>query len=58
MFILTEARMRLPPKPQQPDPLETLLKLPAFASVPLTLVQHAQAVPLGVMVRGTLEWLP
>jgi Transposase DDE domain len=57
MFLLTEARMRLPPKPRQPDPLETLLKLPAFACVPLTLVPHAQAVPLGVMVRGTLEWL-
>ena len=49
--------MRLPPKPRQPDPVEKLLKLPAFASVPLTLVQHVQAVPLGVMVRGTLEWL-
>lgn len=49
--------MRLPPKPRRPDPVEKLLKLPAFASVPLTLVPHAQAVPLGVMVRGTLDWL-
>jgi Transposase DDE domain len=49
--------MRLPPMPRQPDPVEKLLKLPAFADVPLTLVSHAQAVPLGVLVRGTLEWL-
>src|SRR5216683_2236924 len=49
--------MRLPPKPRQPDPLEKLLKSRAYADVPITLVQHGQAVPLGVMVRGTLEWL-
>jgi hypothetical protein len=49
--------MRLPPKPRQPDPLEKLLKLPAYASIPLTLVQHGEAVPLGVMVRGTLQWM-
>ena len=25
--------------------------------MPITLVQHGKAVPLGVMVRGTLEWM-
>jgi Transposase DDE domain len=49
--------MRLPPKPRQGDPVEALLKLPEYASMPISLVQHGQAVPLGVMVRGTLEWL-
>ncbi len=48
--------MRLPPKPRKPDPLEKLLVDPSYAAIPITLVQHAQAVPLGVMVRGTLEW--
>jgi hypothetical protein len=49
--------MRLPPKPPKPDPLEKLLLQPSYAAIPITLVQHAQVVPLGVMVRGTLEWL-
>src|SRR5713226_10448336 len=49
--------MRLPPKPKKPDLLEKLLVDPSYAAIPITLVQHAQAVPLGVMVRGTLEWL-
>jgi hypothetical protein len=49
--------MRLPPKPRQPDPLEKLLAGPAYSNIPITLVQHGQAVPLGVMVRGTLEWI-
>jgi IS4 transposase len=49
--------MRLPPKPRKPDPLEKLLVDPSYAAIPITLVQHAQAVPLGVMVRGTLEWM-
>src|SRR2546430_10034881 len=49
--------MRLPPKPRKPDPLEKLLLEPSSAAIPITLVQHAQVVPLGVMVRGTLEWL-
>jgi hypothetical protein len=49
--------MRLPPKPQKPDPLERLLLDPSYAAIPITVVQHAQVVPLGVMVRGTLEWL-
>jgi hypothetical protein len=49
--------MRLPPKPRQPDPLEKLLTQSAYAGIPSALVQHGQAVPLGVMVRGTLEWM-
>lgn len=49
--------MRLPPKPRKPDPLGKLLVEPSYAAIPITLVQHAQAVPLGVMVRGTLEWM-
>jgi hypothetical protein len=49
--------MRLPPKPRQPDPLEKLLACPEYAAIPITIVPHAQAVPLGVLVRGTLEWL-
>src|SRR5271166_4564298 len=49
--------MRLPPEPRQPDPLKRLLKLPAYSNIPIALVPHGQAVPLGVMVRGTLEWL-
>ncbi len=49
--------MRLPPKPSKPDPLEKLLVDPSYAAIPITLVQHAQAVPLGVIVRGTLEWM-
>ncbi len=49
--------MRLPPTPKKPDPLERLLAQPAFDVLPVTLIQHAQAVPLGILVRGTLEWL-
>jgi hypothetical protein len=45
------------PKPKQPDPLERLLALPAYASIPIAVVPHGRAVPLGVMVRGTLEWM-
>jgi hypothetical protein len=52
-----EARMRLPPKPRQPDPLDKLLRCAAYTDLPITLVQHGQAVPLGVLVRGTLEWM-
>jgi hypothetical protein len=55
--------MRLPPKPRQPDPLEELLRGRAYEEIPITLVPHGQAVPLGVMVRGALEpifprWAP
>jgi hypothetical protein len=49
--------MRLPPKPKPPDPLERLLALPAYADIPMAVIPHGQAVPLGVMVRGTLEWM-
>jgi hypothetical protein len=49
--------MRLPPKPRKPDPLEKLLADPSYTEIPVIIRQHAQAVPLGVMVRGTLEWM-
>lgn len=52
--------MRLPPKPCKPappDPLEKLLAEPLYTEIPLAIVPHGHAVPLGVMVRGTLEWL-
>lgn len=49
--------MRLPPTPKKPDPVERLLAQPAFEALPVSLVQHCQAVPLGILVRGTLEWL-
>src|ERR1700683_1385893 len=52
-----ETRMRLPPAPKKPDPLERLLAQAAYQDVPLALVPHARAAPLGVLVRGTLEWL-
>jgi Transposase DDE domain len=49
--------MRLPPKPRPPDPLAKLLTCAAVAPLVVTLVPHADAVPLGVMVRGVLEWM-
>src|SRR4051794_7770945 len=49
--------MVLRPKPRQSDPLRKLLTLPPYTTLPISLVQHGQAVPLGVMVRGTLEWM-
>ncbi len=49
--------MLLRPTRKKPDPLERLLAKPAYRGVPRAIVPHAQAVPLGVMVRGTLEWL-
>lgn len=49
--------MRLPPKRPAPDPLAQLLAEPAAAPLAVTLVPHADAVPLAVMARGTLEWL-
>jgi hypothetical protein len=53
-----EARMRLRPAPKKPDPLEQLLRShPAYQAIPLEILPHARAVPLGVMVRGILEWL-
>src|ERR1700712_4614887 len=44
-------------KSRQPDRVGALLALPAYATIPVALVPHGQAVPLGVMVRGTLEWM-
>jgi hypothetical protein len=44
-------------KSRQPDRLGKLLLLPVYTTIPFALVQHGQAVPLGVMVRGTLEWM-
>src|ERR1700736_4990727 len=55
--LFCETRMVLPPTPKKPDPLERLLAQPAFQQVPVSLVFHAQAVPVGILVRGTLEWL-
>jgi IS4 transposase len=52
--------MLLPPKPKLPDPISKLEKLLAqrpYSQVPISVIPHCEAVPLGVMVRGTLEWL-
>ena len=52
--------MRLPPTPKQPIPLVPLEKLLAqteYREIPITILPHAEAVPLGVMVRGTMEWI-
>src|SRR3954467_8481719 len=49
--------MVLRPGPRQPDPLEQPLASSLYTSLPIALVAHGQAVPLGVMVRGTLEWM-
>lgn len=49
--------MRLPPKPKKPDPLAKLLARPEYHNIPIALLPHAQAIPLGVMVRGAMEWL-
>jgi hypothetical protein len=48
-------RLRLPPR--QPDPLETLLSQPAYDAIPVEIISHCRAVPLGVLVRGTMEWV-
>src|SRR5436309_7273934 len=45
------------PQPSKPLLLEKLLAEPVYNEIPGALVQHCQAVPLGVMVRGTMEWL-
>ena len=54
--MVVRAKMR-PVKSRQPDRLGKLLDLPAYTTMPITLAQHGEAVPLGVMVRGTLEWM-
>ena len=48
--------MRLPPS-KKPVSLEILLHEPALTGIPITIVPHAQAAPLGVLVRGLMEWL-
>ena len=49
--------MRLPRAARKPDPLQKLLAQPEFKAVPVALVAHCQAVPLGVLVRIILEQL-
>lgn len=52
--------MILPPKrprPTRPTPLEKLLSTPVYKEIPPAVVQHGQVIPLGIMVRGTMEWL-
>jgi IS4 transposase len=49
--------MRLPPTPKKPDPLAKLLAQPEFHMIPIAILPHAKAIPLGVMVRGAMEWL-
>jgi IS4 transposase len=48
-----------PKRTQSPNAklLEELLAEPVYKEIPITIVQHCEAVPLGVMVRGTMEWL-
>jgi hypothetical protein len=52
-MILRPKRTQAP----KPNPLEKLLAEPVYKEIPITVVQHGEAVPLGVMVRGTMEWL-
>jgi IS4 transposase len=49
--------MRLPPVPKKPAPLANLLAQAAYHEIPIAILPHAQAIPLGVMVRGAMEWL-
>ena len=52
--------MILPPKRPRPTkltPLEKLLTATVYKEIPPAVVQHGQVVPLGIMVRGTMEWL-
>jgi IS4 transposase len=52
--------MRLPitdKQPKPPTPLEKLLAAPEYSPIPITILPHAEAIPLGVMVRGTMEWM-
>src|SRR5690242_19224756 len=48
--------MRLRPPPKKPDPLERLFEQAAFNTIPVSLLTHCQAAPLGVLVRGLMEW--
>lgn len=47
--------MRLPPAPKKPDPAQALLDLAHDNVIPVFLVQHCQAVPLGVLVHLLLD---
>lgn len=52
--------MRLPPTRKQsksPVELADLLAQPVYREIPLTILPHAAAIPLGVMVQGTMEWM-
>jgi Transposase DDE domain len=48
--------MRLRPPPKKPDPLEQLLLQSDFDTIPVSIITHCQAAPLGVLVRGLMEW--
>ena len=45
------------PQPAKPTLLEKLLAKPVYKEIPIAVVQHGTVLPLGVMVRGTMEWL-
>src|ERR1035438_10658632 len=45
------------PQPAKPTLLEKLLAKPVYKEIPIAVIQHGAVVPLGVMVRGTMEWL-
>ena len=52
--------MRRPPTRKQsksPVQLVDLLAKPEYREIPLTILPHATAIPLGVMVHGTMEWM-
>ena len=46
-----------PARPQKLSPVEKLLLETPSYDVPIEIVPHCKAVPLGVMVRGVMEWL-
>jgi IS4 transposase len=48
--------MILRPPPKKPDPVERLLQHASFNTIPSCIITHCQAAPLGVMVRGLMEW--
>ncbi len=52
--------MILPPKRSsspKPKSLDRLLAEPVYQDLPPALAQHGEVLPLGVMVRGMMEWL-
>jgi hypothetical protein len=56
-MILPPPKPAKRPKPPKLTPLDELMREDAYADIPVEIVQHGAAIPLGVMVRGTLEWL-